>query len=318
MPDIQKKKEQLKAELIKALNTLFDALDTVYYDDTIHNFVYYYGVNYYAQYCEPGFDLLVSKDGVNFDAITRDGFGSEKNHGLRTIGSTEQGVYLGTANPFQGTQLWRMFSDRDLKLDIDPTATRYKIKVTTDGNGTAAASQKDAVEGKYVTLTATPNDGYRFDHWEVITPTEGLTIKRNQFRMPGQDVEIKACFVSDGTKPSESPEPSESPNPSPKPSESPSPEPSEKPMPTATPNPTSAPVPPSSGNNGGGGAANNNTSDPATAAGTSAVQTASVPTPQTGDTFHLNLWIGLAVLSLLGLAGIAVKKKAFTRTDSKK
>ena len=136
--------------------------------------------------------------------------------------------------------------------------------------------------------------------------------------MPGQDVEIKACFVSDGTKPSESPEPSESPNPSPKPSESPSPEPSEKPMPTATPNPTSAPVPPSSGNNGGGGAANNNTSDPATAAGTSAVQTASVPTPQTGDTFHLNLWIGLAVLSLLGLAGIAVKKKAFTRTDSKK
>ena len=35
------------------------------------------------------------------------------NHGLRTICSTKQGVFLGTANPYYGTQLWRMYSERD-------------------------------------------------------------------------------------------------------------------------------------------------------------------------------------------------------------
>ena len=53
---------------------------------------------------------------MNFDAITRDGFGDGSNHGLRTICSTENGVYMGTANPFYGTQLWRMYSAEDKPL----------------------------------------------------------------------------------------------------------------------------------------------------------------------------------------------------------
>ena len=106
----------LKDDLQDAVKAIFAALDKAVYDDTIHNFVYYFGCNYYAQQCENGFDLLVSKDGVNFDAITRDGFGDGSNHGLRTICSTENGVYMGTANPFYGTQLWRMYSAEDKPL----------------------------------------------------------------------------------------------------------------------------------------------------------------------------------------------------------
>ena len=219
--DMNEMKEQLKAILIEALEVMFDELDELYYDDMLHNFIYYYGVNYYAQHCERGFDLLVSKDGVNFDAITRDGFGDAKNHGLRTICSTDQGVYMGTANPFQGTQLWRMYSERDLKLDTDETAERYKIKITIDGKGSASASQDTAVEGKYVTLTATPDEGYVFEKWEAVTPSD-LEIRNNQFRMPGEDVEIKACFVkkssdqnpSEGEKPSGDQKPSEGEKPS--------------------------------------------------------------------------------------------------------
>ena len=167
---LEQMKEFLKAALTEALNDLFAQLDKVFYDDMVHNFVYYFGVNYYAQSCEPGFDLLVSNDGVNFDAITRDGFGDSKNHGLRTIGSTEQGVYMGTANPFQGTQLWRMYSDRDLPLDTDEDAVRYNITVTSVGNGTASPSQLTAVEGKYVTLTAVADEGSSFEGWEVVSP----------------------------------------------------------------------------------------------------------------------------------------------------
>ena len=89
-------KERIKA----MLDEIFKVYDTVVYDETIHNFVYYFGCNYYSQKSEPGFDLLVSKDGVNFDVITSDGFGDPANHGLRCITSTEQGVFLGTANPY--------------------------------------------------------------------------------------------------------------------------------------------------------------------------------------------------------------------------
>ena len=105
--------DRLKAALREQLKKLLASCDQVFYDSTIHNFVFYFGVNYYAQECERGFDLLVSNDGVHFDAITRDGFGDGANHGLRTICSTKQGVFLGTANPYYGTQLWRMYSERD-------------------------------------------------------------------------------------------------------------------------------------------------------------------------------------------------------------
>ena len=33
---------------VKQLEKLLDGCDTVFYDTTIHNFVYYFGVNYYA------------------------------------------------------------------------------------------------------------------------------------------------------------------------------------------------------------------------------------------------------------------------------
>lgn len=53
-----------------------------------------------------GFDLYVTEDGVNFYEITNDGFGDEYNHGLRTTAPTEDGIVIGTANPFYGTQVW--------------------------------------------------------------------------------------------------------------------------------------------------------------------------------------------------------------------
>ena len=110
----------LKDGVRAAVKDVFAAIDAMVYDNLIHNFVYYFGVNYYMQDVEKGFDLLVSSDGINFDAITRDGFGDYSNHGLRTICSTEYGVFMGTANPFFGTQLWRMYSDRDQSIEDEP------------------------------------------------------------------------------------------------------------------------------------------------------------------------------------------------------
>ena len=70
---------------------------------------------YYLKDTERGFDMMATEDGVNFDCITRTGMGDNHNHGLRVFAVNESAenpwLCLGTANPFYGTQIWRMESD---------------------------------------------------------------------------------------------------------------------------------------------------------------------------------------------------------------
>lgn len=55
-----------------------------------------------------GFDLLKTSDGVNFDVVTDSGFNDMYNYGGRSLVATDSGLYVGTANPFFGCQLWRI------------------------------------------------------------------------------------------------------------------------------------------------------------------------------------------------------------------
>lgn len=61
---------------------------------------------YYLHDAERGFDMYVTEDGVNFTTLTTNGFNDPYNHGLRTFAVTNQGLCLGTANPFYGCQVW--------------------------------------------------------------------------------------------------------------------------------------------------------------------------------------------------------------------
>ena len=79
--------------------------------------------------------------------------------------------------------------------DAPPVPTEFTITVKTDGNGTASASHAKAVVGTEIRLTATPNTGYHFKEWQVISG--GVTIKDNKFLMPSANVEVKAIFEKD-------------------------------------------------------------------------------------------------------------------------
>ena len=79
--------------------------------------------------------------------------------------------------------------------------TEYTIIVTSGGNGTASASHAKAVVDTEITLTATPNKGYHFKEWEVISG--GVTIKDDKFLMPNDNVEVKAIFEKDAPAPTE-------------------------------------------------------------------------------------------------------------------
>lgn len=83
-----------------------------------------------------GFDLYVSDDGINFQTVTDDGFGDPYNHGLRVFAETDQGLCIGTANPFNGTQIWIQRNTEEFPGEDDPIeesgvqriagATRYE------------------------------------------------------------------------------------------------------------------------------------------------------------------------------------------------
>ena len=79
--------------------------------------------------------------------------------------------------------------------DAPPVPTEFTITVKTDGNGTASASPDKAVAGTEIRLSATPNTGYHFKEWQVISG--GVTIKDNKFLMPSANVEVKAIFEKD-------------------------------------------------------------------------------------------------------------------------
>ena len=81
--------------------------------------------------------------------------------------------------------------------DAPPTPTEYTVTVKTDGNGTASASHAKAVVGTEITLTATPNAGYHFKEWQVMSGD--VTVKNDKFTMPSGNVEIKAIFEEDAS-----------------------------------------------------------------------------------------------------------------------
>ena len=75
------------------------------------------------------------------------------------------------------------------------TPTTYTVTVSNDGNGTGTATPSTAAAGTTITLTATPNKGYHFKEWQVISG--GVTIKDDKFTMPDNNVEVKAIFEED-------------------------------------------------------------------------------------------------------------------------
>ncbi len=86
-------------------------------------------------------------------------------------------------------------SSETLSVIID--GIKYTISVTDDGNGTGEASVSSGREGTEVTLTSTPNPGYFFKEWQVISG--GVTITSDKFSIGTENIEIKAVFEKEIT-----------------------------------------------------------------------------------------------------------------------
>ena len=85
-----------------------------------------------------GFDLYISKDGIHFESIFRNGLDNPNNYGGRILYVDDhKNLYIGTANPFQGCEVWKT-SDID-GFDTKPCRDDYyknlwEIRKIVSGN----------------------------------------------------------------------------------------------------------------------------------------------------------------------------------------
>ena len=103
--------ESLKQQYKDAYGTelpgdIQDAFDKLLSEENLKKLQSVLTCMYYLHDAERGFDMYVTEDGVNFTTLTTNGFNDPYNHGLRTFAVTNQGLCLGTANPFYGCQVW--------------------------------------------------------------------------------------------------------------------------------------------------------------------------------------------------------------------
>lgn len=132
-------------------------------------------------------DRSAANEGVTVGTVTDNGFGDPFNHGLRIFCDTDDYMVVGTANPFYGTQLWRVRN------------TQYAVNVSATEGGSASADVERAAKGSKVTLTATANKGYHFKEWNVLKGD--VSIENNAFEMPDGSVSIQAVFEKDAVEP---------------------------------------------------------------------------------------------------------------------
>lgn len=132
-------------------------------------------------------DRSAANEGVTVGTVTDNGFGDPFNHGLRIFCDTDDYMVVGTANPFYGTQLWRVRN------------TQYAVNVSATEGGSASADVERAAKGSKVTLTVTANKGYHFKEWNVLKGN--VSIENNAFEMPDGSVSIQAVFEKDTVEP---------------------------------------------------------------------------------------------------------------------
>ena len=82
----------------------------------------YMEISEYVKNDVQGFDIFKSADGENWELVTNDGFGDKYNYGALRFLPTEEGMYITTANPFYGTQLYLLTNDKEPETKFEITA----------------------------------------------------------------------------------------------------------------------------------------------------------------------------------------------------
>ena len=102
-------------------NPILDNIyDKIINQETLNKMKSFLLCSAYMAKADRGFDLYTIDEDMSVDTITTNGLGDPYNHGCRVFAVTDEGLHLGTANPFYGTQVWKVVDDDSMTLgDVD-------------------------------------------------------------------------------------------------------------------------------------------------------------------------------------------------------
>jgi hypothetical protein len=106
---------------------------------------------------ESGFDLWRTEDGVSWTQVTRNGLDSKFNPGVRGLESTPFGLYLGTTNPYDGTQVYGPASEPpppstgqlSISSKSSPFAAPRRLEVESQGGDTVLSWERSSGASQY-------------------------------------------------------------------------------------------------------------------------------------------------------------------------
>ena len=157
--DVYEYYNEFSSSLPDDVKKLFDILITATKKD---NLIAFGKLLKYLSTAQRGFDMYVTSDGETFSTITTNGFNDPYNHGLRVFATGADWMAIGTANPFNGTQLWKMTS---------PVKTVEPTKPTEPEKPNPSDPEKPA-EPEKPSITVTPSDSDKKDTTTVTTKTD--------------------------------------------------------------------------------------------------------------------------------------------------
>ena len=138
--------EKLKPILDIVAPEVSEEINSSILAEAFHHFVYYLGCSDIVKDQEKGCDILYSEDGQNFEVLTRNGFNDEFNHGGRAFIPTDNGLYVGMANPFWGAQLWKITDGTEVPTpegNKEETKPEVKPEVKPETKPEKQEEQKD-------------------------------------------------------------------------------------------------------------------------------------------------------------------------------
>ena len=159
--DVYEYYNEFSSSLPDDVKKLFDILITATKKD---NLIAFGKLLKYLSTAQRGFDMYVTSDGETFSTITTNGFNDPYNHGLRVFATGADWMAIGTANPFNGTQLWKMTS---------PVKTVEPTKPTEPEKPNPSEPEKpNPSDSEKPNITVTPSDSDKKDTTAVITKTD--------------------------------------------------------------------------------------------------------------------------------------------------
>ena len=159
--DVYEYYNEFSSSLPDDVKKLFDILITATKKD---NLIAFGKLLKYLSTAQRGFDMYVTSDGETFSTITTNGFNDPYNHGLRVFAAGADWMAIGTANPFNGTQLWKMTS---------PVKTVEPTKPTEPEKPNPSEPEKpNPSDSEKPNITVTPSDSDKKDTTTVTTKTD--------------------------------------------------------------------------------------------------------------------------------------------------